>query len=256
MANTRVKTKAKPKAKPKAKIVPLNIGGGKLPLVPYSCEVQRSKRKTLALYIKPEKVIVKVPYQASRSEVEEFVQSNEDWIHNRLHEESQRQQEILRIESGGKIFYRARELTIVFNEGRKRRILVNSDQFIIQGHKLTPAKAQEQVEDFLIDKASQYILPRARGLAHHLGVEHKITEIKLRKTKSKWGHCTSAGVLQYNWLIMLAPYSIIDYMITHEVCHLIHMDHSKRFWQLVDSICPQSEQYIHWLKEHEHRFWF
>ena len=101
--------------------------------------------------------------------------------------------------------YGLSQVTIVFKEGRKQRIMVVGDEFIIQGHKLTPAKAKIQVEDFLIDKASQYLLPRARGLARHLGVEHKITEIKLRKTKSKWGHCTSTGVLQYNWLIMLAP---------------------------------------------------
>ncbi len=134
--------------------------------------------------------------------------------------------------------------------------MVVGDEFIIQGHKLTPAKAKIQVEDFLIDKASEYILPRARGLARYLGVEHKITEIKLRKTKSKWGHCTSTGVLQYNWMIMLAPYSIIDYMITHEVCHLLHMDHSQRFWNRVESICPDCDHYINWLKEHEHRLWF
>ena len=134
--------------------------------------------------------------------------------------------------------------------------MVVGDEFIIQGHKLTPAKAKIQVEDFLIDKASQYLLPRARGLARHLGVEHKISEIKLRKTKSKWGHCTSTGVLQYNWLIMLAPYSIIDYMITHEVCHLLHMDHSSRFWKQVEAICPDCDHYIGWLKEHEHRLWF
>ena len=112
------------------------------------------------------------------------------------------------------------------------------------------------MEEYLIDKASEYILPRARGLAQVIGVDQKITEIKLRKTKSKWGHCTSQGIIQYNWLIMLAPYSIIDYMITHEVCHLIHMDHSRRFWNLVESICPNYEDYIQWLKDHEHRFWF
>ena len=152
--------------------------------------------------------------------------------------------------------YGLSQVTIVFKEGRKQRVMVVGDEFIIQGHKLTPAKAKIQVEDFLIDKASQYLLPRARGLARHLGVEHKITEIKLRKTKSKWGHCTSTGVLQYNWLIMLAPYSIIDYMITHEVCHLLHMDHSSRFWKQVEAICPDCDHYIGWLKEHEHRLWF
>ena len=241
----------------KSKILPLNIGViGKQHVLPYNCEIERSRRKTLALYVKHGHVSVRCPLRASKREVQEFVSSNTQWIEERLLEEAQREREMLRIERGGKIFYRARELTIVFREGRKERILIDGDKFVIQGHKLTPAKAQIQVEDYLIDKASQYILPRARGLADYLGVEHKITEIKLRKTKSKWGHCTSQGKLQYNWLIMLAPYSIIDYMITHEVCHLVHMDHSRRFWNLVQSICPNYEHYVDWLKEHEHRFWF
>lgn len=241
----------------KPKILPLNIGViGKQHLLPYECEVQRSRRKTLALYIQHRKVIVRCPHQASRREITEFISGNGEWIEQRLLEEAQREREMLRIEKGGKIFYRARELTIEFKESRKHRILVSGSRFIIQGHKLNAAKAREQVEDYLIEKASEYIVPRARGLARHLGVENKITEIKLRKTKSKWGHCTSQGVLQYNWLIMLAPYSIIDYMITHEVCHLVHMDHSKRFWNLVQSICPNYDHYVEWLKEHEHRFWF
>lgn len=241
----------------KAKILPLNFDSrSKASSRPFECEILRSKRKTLALYIKHKKVLVRCPLRASKAEVEEFINSNQAWIESRLYEESLRDKEALRIENRAKIFYRARERTIVFKEGRKQRVMVVGDQFIIQGHKLTSAKAQIQVEDFLIDKASEYILPRARGLARHLGVEHKITEIKLRKTKSKWGHCTSTGILQYNWLIMLAPYSIIDYMITHEVCHLLHMDHSQRFWNRVTSICPDCDHYISWLKDHEHRFWF
>ena len=163
---------------------------------------------------------------------------------------------MLVIEKNRKIFYRARELTISFKEGRKQRILVTGDKLIIQGHKLNSTSAKIQIEDYLIDKASEYIVPRARGLARHLGVENKIKEIKLRKTKSKWGHCTSKGIIQYNWLIMLAPYSIIDYMITHEICHLIHMDHSRNYWNLVESICPSHKSYVSWLKKHEHRFWF
>ncbi|MBK52337.1 MAG: hypothetical protein CMQ45_08140 [Gammaproteobacteria bacterium] len=223
---------------------------------PFSCEVQRSKRKTLALYVKPEKVIVRVPLDASKTEVKEFVQSNRAWIESRLAEESARQDERLVIEHGRRIFYRARELEIVFKQGRKQRIIADGNQFIFQGQHLTPSKARVQLEDYLIDKASHYIVPRAKGLARYLGVDQKISQIKLRKTKSKWGHCTSQGVLQFNWLIMLAPYGIIDYMIAHEVCHLIHMNHSKRFWLLVNSVCPEYENYIRWLKENEHRFWF
>lgn len=242
---------------PKSKIIPLNIGTGPKPVgSAFDCEIHRCKRKTLGIYISHKKVVVRCPYGAGKAEVAEFVETNREWIENRLYEESIRDKELLRIEKGGKIFYRARELTIVFKEGRKKRVLISGDKFIIQGHKLTAEKAKQQVEEFLIDKASDYVIPRAMGLAKHLGVDQKIKEIKLRKTKTKWGHCTSTGIIQYNWLIMLAPYSIIDYMITHEVCHLVHMDHSRRFWNLVESICPNHKDYVDWLKDHEHRFWF
>lgn len=235
----------------------LNIGVESTQLrQPIQCEVLRSKRKTLALYIKKQKVVVRCPWQASNKELDEFIGNNQDWIKDRLREELELERETLKIEKGRKIFYRARELTIVFKEGRKERVLINGNKFIIQGYKLNAAKARVQVEDYLIDKASEYIIPRARKLAKYLGVEKRIREIKLRKTKSKWGHCTSQGIVQYNWLIMLAPYSIIDYMITHEVCHMVHMDHSRQYWDLVGSICPDYEHYIEWLKAHEHRFWF
>ena len=149
----------------KAKILPLNFGGRSKALQrPYECEILRSKRKTLALYIRGQKVVVRCPLRASKAEVEEFISSNHAWIEGRLLEESLRQKQALRIERGAKIFYRARERTIVFKEGRKQRIMVVGDEFIIQGHKLTPAKAKIQVEDFLIDKASQYLLPRARDI--------------------------------------------------------------------------------------------
>ena len=238
------------------KIASLFFGRGSLKrALPFDCEVQKSKRKTLAIYIAHRKVVVRCPRRTTEREIAEFLNDNKQWIEDRLHEESLRDKEVLRIENGARIYFRARELTIEFKEGRKQRTMVVGDNFIIQGHKLTAAKARIQVEDYLIDKASEYIIPRARGLARHLGMEHKIKEIKLKKTKSKWGHCTSQGVIQYNWLIMLAPYSIIDYMITHEVCHLLHMNHSRRFWNLVGSICPNYQHYVHWLKEHEHRFW-
>ena len=241
----------------KSKIAPLYrayLGSSKIEEFQY--EVIRSSRKTLALYIKEQKVIVRCPSRASKIEIKEFVSKNRSWIEDRLLEERLLQREFLKIEQGGKIFFRARELTITFKEGRKKRILIDGNKFIIQNHRLTSAKAKIQVEEYLIAKAREYIAPRAKALAKVLEVDNKITEIKLRKTKSKWGHCTSNGIIQYNWLIMLAPYSIIDYMITHEVCHLLYMDHSSRYWKLVESICPKYDQYIEWLNAYEHRFWF
>ena len=241
----------------KPNIAPLNVTySGSLNLEKFRYQVVKSNRKTLALYIKQQTAIVRCPMRASKGEIEAFVKKNHKWIQERLAEERAYDKQKLRIADGCAIFFRARELSIIFKEGRKERILINGDKLIIQNHKLNSDKARTQLEKYLTQKATEYIIPRAEALAKYLGVDKKITEIKLRKTKSKWGHCTSNGVIQYNWLIMLAPYSIIDYMITHEVCHMLHMDHSRRYWDLVESICPQYLQYIEWLKKHEHRLWF
>jgi hypothetical protein len=241
---------------PKMKILPLKFGvGAKLSALPFDCEIVRSNRKTLALHVSNKKVQVRCPTFVSRYEVAAFIETNRAWVERRLSEESKRDRETLKIEHGAQIFYKARECTIEFKEGRKERILVSGSRFIIQGHKLTSTKARLQVEEFLKAKAQDYLIPRALGLAKHLGVDKKIRHIKLRKTKTKWGHCTSRGDLQYNYLIMLAPNSIIDYMITHEICHLVYMDHSKRFWNLVESLCPNHQHFVAWLKEHEHRYW-
>lgn len=239
------------------KIVSLNRGKtNQLPSDTFQCEVLHTNRKTLTLYVKHQKILVRCPLRATNREIDEFINSNCSWIIDRLKEERVFEKEMLKIENNGKIFFRAKELTIAFRERRVKKILVSGNRFIIQCNKINPAAAKIQVEDYLIDKASEYIIPRAKGLARHLGVDDKIKEVRLRKTKSKWGHCTSKGVIQFNWLIMLAPYSIIDYIITHEVCHLVHMDHSRHFWNLVESICPGHKDYVTWLKNHEHRFWF
>ena len=222
----------------------------------FKYEVIRTKRKTLTLYVKQQRVIVRCPLATTNAEINQFLETNQNWILDRLKEDQIFQKETLKIENNHRIFYQAKDRTIVFKEGRVERVEVNRDEFIIQCKKIDPMSAKRQLEGYLIDKATKYIIPRAKGLAAHLGVEEKISEIKLRKTKSKWGHCTSKGVVQFNWLIMLAPNSIIDYIITHEVCHLIRMDHSQKFWDLVESICPDHEKYVTWLKNHEHRLWF
>ena len=222
----------------------------------FKYEVIRTKRKTLTLYVKQQRVIVRCPLATTNAEINQFIETNQNWILARLKEDQIFQKETLKIENNNKIFYQAKDRTIVFKEGRVGRVEVKRDEFIIQCKKINPTLAKKQVESYLLDKATEYIIPRAKGLAEHLGVGAKISEIKLRKTKSKWGHCTSKGVVQFNWLIMLAPNSIIDYIITHEVCHLIRMDHSQNFWDLVESICPDHEKYVTWLKNHEHRLWF
>ena len=133
---------------------------------------------------------------------------------------------------------------------------ITASQVIIHGPGLTSAKARKILDQHFIQQARTYLPPRIRGLAQHLGVAHKLKHIKFNKTRTKWGHCTTRGIIQMNWLIMLAPYAVIDYLIAHEVCHLLHMNHSRSFWQLVDSLCPNPKRYVRWLNDHQHRIWY
>jgi len=237
------------------KVIPLNFGDRSSNLKHIDCEVKRSSRKSLAIHVGHRKVEVRSPTWTSRREIRNFLESNKGWIEQKLREEAKRYRESLRIEHGRKIFYRARERRIVLQENPRQRITVTRDEFVIQGPGLTPKKAKEQVENYLHQRASRYLPDRARALSRHLRVSRRLKEVKLRKTKTKWGHCTSTGVVQFNWLIMLAPNSIIDYMIAHEICHLVHMNHSEDFWELVETVCPDYDYYREWLQQHEHRLW-
>ena len=111
------------------------------------------------------------------------------------------------------------------------------------------------LQRWLLTQARLLLPGRTQALANYLQVGTRLKEVVFRKTKTKWGHCTSSGRIQFNWLIMMAPDAVIDYMIAHEVSHLLHMNHSKRFWNLVESVCPDYRTYVKWLKKHEHRLW-
>ena len=255
---------------------------------PVRYEVVRSRRRSFALHIGHNRVELRCPLRATRRELQEFLQENRGWVAKRLQEEALHERQRLRLEHGARIFYRAKEREIVLRPGRRAAIEVDDSRFIITGPGLSPTAgpaasptlgpatgptlgptlgpatgpaaaptaAASILQRHLIAEAQDYLPPRTEGLAKHLQVAHKLRAIKLRKTRSKWGHCTNDGVIQFNWLIMLAPFSIIDYLITHEVCHLIHPNHSPRYWRLVRSLCPQTPHYVRWLKKHEHRLWF
>ena len=89
---------------------------------------------------------------------------------------------------------------------------------------------------------------RAACFAPLLGVHWQ--RISIRCQKSKWGSCSGKGNLNFNCLLLLAPPEVLDYVVVHELCHLLEMNHSPRFWALVESILPDYAERRRWLREH------
>ncbi|MEC8427906.1 MAG: M48 family metallopeptidase, partial [Pseudomonadota bacterium] len=116
----------------------------------------------------------------------------------------------------------------------------------------TEQTLQRKLSDWYLSQAQEYMGPKTLRYARQLN--KSVSDIKFRRTKSKWGHCTSRGVIQYNWLIMMAPVAVIDYLIAHEVSHLVHHNHSARVWNTVEKLDPAYRQHRQWLKDQGHKF--
>lgn len=103
----------------------------------------------------------------------------------------------------------------------------------------------------LAEEAAAYIPGRVSFYAREIGVNYG--RITIRNQKSRWGSCSSEGNLNFNCLLMLAPPEIIDYVVVHELCHRLEMNHSPCFWAEVERILPDYKKRRKWLKDNGER---
>lgn len=100
----------------------------------------------------------------------------------------------------------------------------------------------------LADLALKVISVKVKHYAGLMNVQYG--RITIRNQKTRWGSCSSKGNLNFNCLLMLAPDEVVDYVVIHELCHLIEMNHSKAFWKQVEQVMPDYKKHRKWLKDH------
>lgn len=215
--------------------------------------VTRSKRKSVALYVRNNIVEVRAPDFVSKKEIHHWVHSKADWIEQRLSQQQQRLSEQPIIDDGATFLFMGEQRQIHIRSGKNTVKEDNADIIIESRQPDDEEKNQALLERWLKQEAQHYINERCLELAQRMQVNEQISAIKYRKTKTKWGHCTSRGVLQFNWLIIMAPVDVIDYLLIHELSHLTHMNHSSQFWQRVKAFCPEFKQHKNWLNTQGHK---
>jgi predicted metal-dependent hydrolase len=108
-----------------------------------------------------------------------------------------------------------------------------------------------RVRDALVALARRELSTRARQLAATL--PRRVTRVTVRDTKTRWGSCAASGALAFSWRLVLAPEPVLDYVVAHEVAHLVHLDHGVRFWRLVERLAPGSAHQRGWLQRNRAR---
>lgn len=106
----------------------------------------------------------------------------------------------------------------------------------------------EVFKDWYIQKAKEKILPRVKLYAKRLGVT--FNEAKITNSKYRWGSCTPNDNVTFNWRLIKAPMFVIDYVVVHELAHLIEPNHTPRFWNIIKSQVASMEKAKQWLKDY------
>ena len=213
--------------------------------------IVRSRRKSAAIHVGSNGVQVRIPFGVSDGWVEEFVVAKQTWIEQKLLEQETRQNKVPIIELGQSVLFLGLWRKLSFQYAARVSMSVENNEIIYCG----PTQPNSSVltkalQNFFKSQAKLYMVTQTSEKARLLKAIERLQEVVFRRTKSKWGHCTSKGRIQYNWLVMGAPLVVIEYLICHEVSHLIQANHSRAFWALVERLCPDYKEHQKWLNDH------
>lgn len=216
--------------------------------ISFGYSVIRSKRKTVTISINPVKgVIVRAPKNFRQVDLVKFIKKHETEILNALEKNTLSPQSF---ENGSHINYLGFQFTIVhkaFSTVSEPFVFIENDNLIVNYSLCTSDIISKGIEDWFIAEAVRILAERSEILMEQVGV--KPTKITFRSQKTRWGSCSSKGSISLNWKLIFAPLEVIDYVIIHEMCHMHHMDHSKKFWEKVSQFDPNYKENKKWLKK-------
>jgi hypothetical protein len=219
-------------------------------MIPFT--VQFRKRKTLEIQVKPPgHVHVVAPVGTREETIRQVVEKKGAWIVRKLAGVRERESKkmVHHFVAGELFLFLGRHYMLQLVEApllKKPTVTLAKDQLIIQTPLSEASILRQALEKWYRQKGQEIITERVQAYSHYFDV--RPASIKVKEQKKRWGSCTSRGDLLFNWRIVMAPLSVIDYVVVHEMCHMVHMNHSPQFWDLVAAVLPDYKQRKAWLK--------
>ena len=204
----------------------------------------RARRLALRLDPKDRVINLVIPKGTSMRTAERFAHDHADWIQEKLGALP----DALPFTHGARIDVLgiARKIVIDYDESYKRTdITMSDDQILVRTNKDDPSG---RIERFLRNLAKETLTEMALAKASDIG--KPVTSITVRDTKSRWGSCSVDG--KFSWRLIFAPPMAMDYVVAHEVAHLVHMHHRKSFWVLCRELSIDYLEGEFWMRNHGH----
>ena len=220
----------------------LQVGGQSLTL----WFVHNPRARRYVLRLKPEGTVrLTIPRGGSEAKARRFAEQNLEWLQRQMQRAAARPVGKVAWPVGAEIFFRGEAVKIAADDDGRNTIT-------FAGQTLSVVRPEQdhrpQMERHLHRLASVELPPRVFQLAEQHGL--KVQRVTVRNQKSRWGSCSRRGTISLNWRLIQAPESVADYIIHHELMHLRQMNHSPKFWQEVEKVCPEYRAAEQWLKAH------
>jgi len=211
--------------------------------------VYSPKRKTLTITVERDRsIVVKAPTGTDIKKIQEVVESRKLWLYEKTHH---KQKYHSPLSPPGKELVNGESLPYL---GRSYRLELSDSseeiQFVSNRFLVPQSQAKQRGDIFknwYIQQAKEQILPRVQIHAKRMGVEFNLA--KITDSKYRWGSCTSKNNVNFNWRLIKAPMFVIDYVIVHELAHLLESNHTSTFWNIVAVQVPNYQLAKNWLRD-------
>jgi predicted metal-dependent hydrolase len=216
-----------------------------------SFEIVYKKRTSMGITIDIYgNVEVLVPKGTSDERVLQFIEEKWDWVQLKSKEMKDRLlgKKIKVYDHGEFFLYLGNEYPIQVSHD----ITIQQDYVVFEGDKLNiyvkqleDEKIKQALKRFYYQQCKMLVERSVRSYQKHFKVKPR--SIRISDNNSNWGTCDSRQQLTFNWKLAMAPQKVIDYVVVHEMCHLVHLNHDRSFWRLVGKILPDYEEREDWL---------
>lgn len=216
-------------------------------------QVFRSQRSTADIIIERDgHILIRAPEWADDQQIEEIVDSKRYWIYQSLAEwRDLNASRVLREYKNGESFlYLGRTYRLLLVDDQEEPLQLKNGRFairrdLVECGEMETAKAA--FRSYYTTRGLDRIPKRMAYYAPKVGVEP--TGVVVRELGHRWASCSSKGKLAFHWRCMMAPLTIIDYIVVHELCHLHHRNHNDAFWNEVDKVMPEYHERKEWLRK-------